>query len=322
MTVDESQAISIINRLKAELSKTIVGQQELIEGMLISLMVQGHILLEGVPGVAKTLAANSLAKAVACQFKRVQFTPDMLPADLIGTNIFDAHKNNFYVRKGPIFTNFLLADEINRAPSKVQSALLEVMQESQVTIDGQSYKLESPFLVIATQNPLEQEGTYPLSEAQTDRFLMKIVVSYPSQAEEKQILRLQDKLSQTESIKPVITATDLFMLQEVCQKQFIDDKIIDYLLELVAATRYPKKYSLSEDNLIDFGVSPRASIALKNASKARALIEGRNYVTPDDVRNVLKPILRHRLKISYEAEASEIDADKVIDLIINKVSSP
>jgi MoxR-like ATPase len=305
-----------------EVSKHIIGQKAMLNNLLIGLLSNGHILLEGVPGLAKTLAIKTLASAVDAKFSRIQFTPDLLPADIIGTMIYNMPTNEYKVRKGPVFANFVLADEINRAPAKVQSALLEAMQERQVTIGDTSYKLEEPFLVLATQNPLEQEGTYPLPEAQLDRFLMKVVIGYPTKEEEKIILRntvndLFVKVSQ------VIKAEDITRARQVIKEVYMDEKIEQYIIDIVFATRFPKDYQLNNlSNMITFGGSPRASISLASAAKAYAFIKHRGYVIPEDVRAVAFDVLRHRIGISYEAEAENITQDDIIAEILNKVEVP
>jgi MoxR-like ATPase len=313
---------AFLDILTMEVSKHIIGQKAMLNNLLIGLLSNGHILLEGVPGLAKTLAIKTLASAVDAKFSRIQFTPDLLPADIIGTMIYNMPTNEYKVRKGPVFANFVLADEINRAPAKVQSALLEAMQERQVTIGDTSYKLEEPFLVLATQNPLEQEGTYPLPEAQLDRFLMKVVIGYPTKEEEKIILRntvndLFVKVSQ------VIKAEDITRARQVIKEVYMDEKIEQYIIDIVFATRFPKDYQLNNlSNMITFGGSPRASISLASAAKAYAFIKHRGYVIPEDVRAVAFDVLRHRIGISYEAEAENITQDDIIAEILNKVEVP
>ncbi len=309
-------------RVRAEIAKVLVGQQELVESMLIALLTDGHLLLEGLPGLAKTLAVTTLAKVVSCDYKRVQFTPDLLPADLVGTSIYNPKDGLFTVRKGPIFTNILLADEINRAPAKVQSALLEVMQERQVTISGETFKTGVPYLVLATQNPIEQEGTYPLPEAQTDRFMMKVKLEYPSFDEERQILQSRAKLEGFPQPKAVINTDEILHARHILDEIYIDDKVTNYLLSLVFATRDHKKYGAKIDGLLQFGASPRASIALTLTSKAAAFLAGRAYVTPHDIKSVGHRVLRHRLRLSYEAEAEEVSADNIIDKIFEAVPVP
>lgn len=308
--------------LKSEISKAIIGQTEVINELLIALLSGGHVLIEGVPGLAKTLIANTFAKALSCDFKRIQFTPDLLPADLIGTTIWDQKTGNFSVQKGPIFTNILLADEINRAPAKVQSALLEVMQEKQVTIRNDTFPISPPFWVLATQNPIEHEGTYPLSEAQTDRFLLKVNIDYPSLDEEREIVKNFATLKEREAIKGVLSKEALESMQREAENIFIDDKIVNYILQIVAATRDPKKYGIPIDHLLLFGASPRASLGLKMASKARAYLQGRDFVTPDDIKEIGPAVLRHRLRRTYEAEAEEVSPDQIIATLFDAIPVP
>ncbi len=312
-----------VPKLKESISQIIVGQNELIDKILIGMLANGHILLEGVPGLAKTLTVNTLAKSINTSFQRIQFTPDMLPADLIGTLIFNQKTSGFETRRGPIFSNIVLADEINRAPSKVQSALLEAMQERQVTIGEDTYVLDSPFLVLATQNPIEQEGTYPLPEAQVDRFMMKLKVDYPKKDEERQILRLSATTDKIKQKKSTITAASILRAQKSINEIYVDEKVEDYVLNLVFATRDPKRYKLDDMvQLIQHGASPRASINLILASKARAFIEGRGYVTPEDVRYIGKDILRHRVIPSYEAEAEELTSEDIIQRLFDSIEIP
>ncbi|MBA3722012.1 MAG: MoxR family ATPase [Parachlamydiaceae bacterium] len=311
-----------IDQIRNEIGKAIIGQHQLIDRLLIGLLADGHLLLEGVPGIAKTLAANSLARTINCEFKRIQFTPDLLPADLIGTQIYNPKDGSFSIQKGPIFTNILLADEINRAPSKVQSALLEVMQEKQVTIGRETLKAPFPFLVLATQNPIEQEGTYPLSEAQTDRFMMKIKIDYPNINEEKEIVKRIGNLTIQPDIKPVLNVDDIVQLRKIVDDVYIDDKIIDYILKIVTSTRNPKVYNVPIEGLLDYGASPRASIALKNGAKALAVLEGRNFVSPQDIKQICPDVLRHRLRLSYEAEAENKTTDDIIQTILNHIPVP
>ncbi|WP_098037411.1 AAA family ATPase [Estrella lausannensis] len=307
---------------REEISKVIVGQSKVIDSLFIALLCNGHILLEGVPGLAKTLIATTLSKVIDLDFKRVQFTPDLLPADLTGTVIYNPKEAVFTVKKGPIFTNLLLADEINRAPAKVQSALLEVMQERQVTIGGETFKAASPYLVIATQNPVEQEGTYPLPEAQTDRFLMKVKINYPSMEEEKRILASMASLKETPKVSQVIKGEDILGLRDLVERIYIDEKIIDYILAIIFATRRPKEFGADIEGLLAFGASPRASIALKNASKAHAFLSGRAFVTPHDIKQVAFDVLRHRLRRSYEAEAENLTPEDIIDRIFKAIPVP
>ena len=313
---------AFIDLLTLEMNKAIVGQNQMIERLLIGLLGKGHILLEGVPGLAKTLAINTLAKAVKGSFSRIQFTPDLLPADVVGTMIYNIKENDFSIKKGPIFANFVLADEINRAPAKVQSALLEAMQEKQVTIGDETFKLAPPFLVMATQNPVEQEGTYPLPEAQVDRFMLKTVIDYPKLNEEQLIVR-QNLKGGGEAIKPVVSVKQILSAQDAVREVYMDEKIEKYILDIVFASRYPEKYNLeSLKPLISFGASPRGSINLATASKCYAFIKRRGYVIPEDVRAVVHDVLRHRIGITYEAEAENITSEEIINKIINEVEVP
>lgn len=307
---------------KEEMGKVIVGQIGMIDRLLIALLADGHILLEGVPGLAKTLAVTTLAKVIQCEFKRIQFTPDLLPADLIGTSVFNPKEGTFSVNKGPIFTNILLADEINRAPAKVQSALLEVMQERQVTISGQTFISGSPYLVLATQNPIEQEGTYPLPEAQTDRFMLKVKIDYPKKEEEREILSRMGTLGQKPEPRSILNAQDILEARKVVNQIYIDDKIIEYILNIVFATRYPADFGVKIDGLLMYGASPRATIALKIAAKAHAFLDGRAYVVPHDIKQIANDILRHRLRRSYEAEAEDISPDDIIEKIFSTILVP
>jgi MoxR-like ATPase len=309
-------------RLREEIRKVIVGQEEMIHHMMIALLANGHVLLEGVPGLAKTMTVSCLAGGIRMSFSRLQFTPDLLPADLIGTMIYQAAKGEFTVKTGPIFANIVLADEINRAPAKVQSALLEAMQERQVTIGDKSYPLPQPFLVMATQNPIEQEGTYPLPEAQIDRFMFKVTVTYPSQREERQILDRMAKTTQTETISPVMSPEEIIRARETVDEIYIDDKIKDYIVSLVIATRDPAQFNLNIKDLIQFGASPRATIMLTLAAKASAFLAGRGFVTPQDVKDVAPAILRHRVIITYEAEAEEKTSDDIVKTILDHVPVP
>ena len=312
-----------IPKLKESISQVIVGQNDLIDKMLIGMLANGHILLEGVPGLAKTLTVNTLANSINTSFQRIQFTPDMLPADLLGTLIFNQKTSGFETRKGPIFSNIILADEINRAPSKVQSALLEAMQERQVTIGDETFLLDTPFLVLATQNPIEQEGTYPLPEAQVDRFMMKLKVDYPEMDEERQILRSSARTNITKQKKSTITAASIVRAQKSINDIYVDEKVEDYVLSLVFATRDPQKYGLKDmAQLIHYGASPRASINLILASKARAFLEGRGYITPEDVRYIGKDILRHRIILTYEAEAEELTSEDIIQRLFDSIEIP
>ncbi|HKL89740.1 MAG TPA: MoxR family ATPase [Allomuricauda sp.] len=313
---------AFIDLLTVEMNKAIVGQTHMVERLLIGLLGKGHILLEGVPGLAKTLAINTLAKAVKGSFSRIQFTPDLLPADVVGTLIYNIKENDFSIKKGPIFANFVLADEINRAPAKVQSALLEAMQEKQVTIGDETFILDAPFLVMATQNPVEQEGTYPLPEAQVDRFMLKTVIDYPKLNEEQLIIR-QNLKGATETVNPVVSLEQILRAQKTVGEVYMDEKIEKYILDLIFATRYPEKYNLeSLKPLISFGASPRGSINLAKASKCYAFIKRRGYVVPEDVRAVVHDVLRHRIGITYEAEAENITSEEIINKIVNEVEVP
>ncbi|MBD0779430.1 MoxR family ATPase [Maribacter sp. ANRC-HE7] len=317
-----AQESAFIDLLMLEMNKVIVGQKHMVERLLIGLLGQGHILLEGVPGLAKTLAINTLAKAVKGSFSRIQFTPDLLPADVVGTLIYNIKENDFSIKKGPIFANFVLADEINRAPAKVQSALLEAMQEKQVTIGDETFILDKPFLVMATQNPVEQEGTYPLPEAQIDRFMLKTVIDYPKMNEEQLIMR-QNLLGAYEKVNPVISTQQILSAQKAVREVYMDEKIEKYILDIVFATRYPEKYNLENlKPLISFGASPRGSINLGIASKCYAFIKRRGYVVPEDVRAVVHDVLRHRIGLTYEAEAENITSEEIINKIVNEVEVP
>ena len=308
-----------LKKAMAEVQKVIVGQQEMLESIFTGLLTGGHILIEGLPGLAKTLAISSVAKVTSLDFKRVQFTPDLLPTDIIGTMIFNSMSQAFSIKKGPVFTNILLADEINRSPAKVQSALLEAMAEKQVTIGDNSWPLEDPFLVLATQNPIEQEGTYNLPEAQLDRFLFKVKVGYSSRSEEMEILNRMSSLN-TPLIQPLLSAVDIMAFREQVDQVYIDEKLKNYIVDLVMATRQPKDYGLMDlKNFISYGASPRATVNFPKSAKAYAFMKGRNYVSADDVQAVAYPLLRHRLLLSYEAQAEELDTDQVIDQIIRRV---
>lgn len=308
--------------VKQQIAKVIVGQTEMINSLLIALLADGHLLLEGLPGLAKTLAVTTLAKVIKCDFKRIQFTPDLLPADLIGTSVYNPQTNSFSVNKGPIFTQILLADEINRAPAKVQSALLEVMQEKHVTIAGTTFATGKPYLVLATQNPIEHEGTYPLPEAQTDRFMMKVKVNYPTQEEEKLILQRMGTLENSPTVEAILGPEEILSTRAIVNSIYIDDKIVDYILNIVFATRNPELFNIPIKHLLMYGASPRASIALKLAAKARAFLKGRAFVIPDDIKQIGHDVLRHRLKLTYEAEAEEISTDTIIDMIFNIIPVP
>lgn len=318
-----NQKSAFIDILNLEINKSIVGQKYMLERLLIGLLAQGHVLLEGVPGLAKTLAIKSLATAISGKFSRIQFTPDLLPADVIGTMIYNQQQNQFQVRKGPIFANFILADEINRAPAKVQSALLEAMQEKQITIGENTYKLEEPFLVLATQNPIEQEGTYPLPEAQVDRFMMKIVVGYPEKEEERLIIRQNINPNAQPKINPVISPNEILEARNLVREVYMDEKIEKYILDIVFSTRKPEEYKLTKlKPLISYGASPRASINLALASKAYAFIKRRGYVIPEDVRAVCMDVMRHRIGITYEAEAENMTSEMIVSEILNAVEVP
>ena len=313
---------SFVNMITQGMDQVIVGQKHLVDSLMIGLLSNGHILLEGVPGLAKTLAIKTLASLIDAKYSRIQFTPDLLPADVMGTMIYSQAKEQFQIKKGPIFANFVLADEINRAPAKVQSALLEAMQERQVTIGEQTFKLDDPFLVMATQNPIEQEGTYPLPEAQVDRFMLKVIIGYPKKEEEKLIIR-QNISGRKIDIKPVLRPSEIIEAREIVQKVYIDEKIERYIVDIVFATRFPQDYGLGElKEMISFGASPRASISLALAARAYAFLKQRGYVIPEDVRAVCHDVLRHRIGLSYEAEANNMTAEEIISEILNKVEVP
>ena len=311
-----------LDRLYTELEKIIVGQRTMIDRLLVGLLTGGHILLEGVPGLAKTLAVRTLAQGLQLSFHRIQFTPDLLPADVIGTQIFNPRTGEFTIKKGPVFANLVLADEINRAPAKVQSALLEAMQEKQVTIGDTSYALQAPFLVLATQNPIEQEGTYPLPEAQVDRFMLKLKIGYPTRAEERQILELMAKTTGTPTASAVVEARQILRAREVINDIYVDDKVKDYIVDLVCATRDPDHYKIAVKDFIQLGASPRATISLTLAAKAYAFLKGRGYVTPQDVKSIGMDVLRHRVAITYEAEAEEKTSETVIQKIFDELPVP
>lgn len=317
----ESQSAFVTN-LQTGMAQVIVGQKHLVESLLIGLLSDGHVLLEGVPGLAKTQAIKTLASLVDAKFSRIQFTPDLLPADVIGTMIYSQKEESFTVEKGPVFANFVLADEINRAPAKVQSALLEAMQERQVTIGKETFALPKPFLVLATQNPIEQEGTYPLPEAQVDRFMLKVVIDYPKLDEEKLIIR-QNIKGESASVSPIMSTSEIMEARAVVRQVYLDEKIEQYIADIVFATRYPEKYGLSDiKDYIEFGASPRASINLALASRAYAFIKRRGYVIPEDVRAVAHDVLRHRLGLTYEAEANNVTPEEIVSKIINKIEVP
>lgn len=316
------QQSAFITNLVTGMNQVIVGQKHLVESLLIGLLSDGHILLEGVPGLAKTLAIKTLSQLIDADYNRIQFTPDLLPADVIGTLIYSQKDEKFLVKKGPVFANFVLADEINRAPAKVQSALLEAMQEHQVTIGSETFSLPEPFLVMATQNPIEQEGTYPLPEAQVDRFMLKVIIDYPTLEEEKKIIR-ENISGRSFDVKPVVAATDIIKAREIVQQVYLDEKIEQYIADIVFATRFPEHYGIKEiKNYISFGGSPRASINLAKSARTYAFIKHRGYVVPEDVRAVAHNVLRHRIGLTYEAEASSITSDEIISKIVNKVEVP
>jgi len=313
---------AFVEKINKEVSKVIVGQKYMVDRLLIGLLGNGHVLLEGVPGLAKTLAVKTLSATIQTKFQRIQFTPDLLPADLLGTLIFDQRKSDFTVKKGPIFANLILADEINRSPAKVQSALLEAMMERQVTIGDSTFKLSDPFLVLATQNPIEQEGTYPLPEAQVDRFMLKLSIGYPNRNEELEIMRRNVKAA-TETAQPVVTPEDIVRARSVVSEVYMDEKVENYIVDIVFATREPKKFGLDDlENLIQFGASPRASIYLAQAAKAHAFLRGRGYVTPEDVRSIGLDVLRHRVLLTYEAEAEEKTQEDIVRMVLNKIEVP
>jgi len=317
------EASSFIDDINHEIAKVVIGQKYMIDRLLIGLLADGHVLLEGVPGLAKTLTVSSLSKVISTGFQRIQFTPDLLPADLIGTLIYNQKEAEFTVKKGPIFSNIILADEINRSPAKVQSALLEAMQELQVTIGDETFFLDDPFLVLATQNPVEQEGTYPLPEAQVDRFMLKINISYPSDKEELEIMRRMAKTGKKVELKPVATPEQVLDARKVINDIYMDEKVEQYIIDLIFATRYPAKYGMDDlEELINFGGSPRASINLNLAARAQAFMEHRAYVTPEDIREIAKDILRHRIIPTFEAEAEEITSEDIIDTILSTVQVP
>jgi len=317
------QQANFIDTLRTELQKVIIGQQYMVDRLLIGLLSNGHVLLEGVPGLAKTLTIKSLAQAVQAQFSRIQFTPDLLPADVVGTMIYNQQRNEFMVRKGTIFANFILADEINRAPAKVQSALLEAMQEKQVTIGEKTFKLEEPFLVLATQNPLEQEGTYPLPEAQVDRFMLKVIVGYPDRKQEQMIIRQQVQGEAIPTINAVVNTQQIIEGRNLVKQVYMDEKIEKYIIDIVFATRYPTEFGLGKmKNLISYGGSPRASINLAMGAKAHAYMQRRGFVIPEDIKAICKDVLRHRIGLTYEAEAENVTAEQIIDDIIKVVQVP
>ena len=317
-----AQQSAFVTNLTTGMNQVIVGQRHLVDTLLIALLSDGHILLEGVPGLAKTLAIKTLSQLIDAKFNRVQFTPDLLPADVVGTMVYSQKDESFKVKQGPVFANFVLADEINRAPAKVQSALLEAMQERQVTIGKDTFKLDDPFLVLATQNPIEQEGTYPLPEAQVDRFLIKVIIGYPNKEEEKQIIRQNIKAEKRE-VSALVKPEDIIEVRKIVQQIYVDEKIERYIVDIVFATRFPQDYGLNDlTSIISFGASPRASISLALAARAYAFLKGRGYVIPEDVRAVCHDVMRHRIGLSYEAEANNISADEVISEILDKIAVP
>jgi MoxR-like ATPase len=328
MTVDTKDAArrverasSVLTKVRTEVGRVIVGQHAMVDRLLVGLLTGGHILLEGVPGLAKTLAVKSLSDALSLKFRRIQFTPDLLPADLTGTMIYNPREGSFSAKRGPVFANLVLADEINRAPAKVQSALLEAMQERQVTLGDESHPLEEPFLVLATQNPIEQEGTYPLPEAQSDRFMLKVKIGYPEKSEEKEILR-RAGLASLPELKPQAGRSEIMAAREVLSSVYVDDKIQDYVIDLVTATRKPRDYGLALDSLISYGASPRATLFLVRGAQALAAIDGRPYVLPEDVKAIAPDVLRHRIHVSYEAEAEGVDGEEVARRILEQVRVP
>ena len=319
LVASKSDFVSLITR---GMDRTIVGQRHLVESLLVAMLANGHVLLEGVPGLAKTLAIKTIAQLIDARYSRIQFTPDLLPADVIGTMVYSVQKEQFQVKRGPIFANFVLADEINRAPAKVQSALLEAMQERQVTIGDHTFALDEPFLVMATQNPIEQEGTYPLPEAQVDRFLLKVVIGYPTRDEEKTIIR-QNIAPSTQRPQPVLRPAEIIEAQKIVEQIYLDEKIERYIVDIVFATRFPADYGLNDlTGIIAFGASPRASISLARAARAYAFLRQRGYVIPEDVRAVCHDVLRHRIGLTYEAEANNITSDEIVSRILNKVEVP
>ena len=323
-TINESvqRASAWVRPLENEISRVIVGQKVLIERLLVGILSNGHILLEGVPGLAKTLTLNTLASAIQTGFRRIQFTPDMLPADIIGTEIYNPRDVSFVVKQGPVFANLILADEINRAPAKVQSALLQAMQERQITIGEETYNLPDPFMVMATQNPIEQEGTYPLPEAQVDRFMLKVVISYPSVSEERVILDAVDTTEPSIKVNPVVRVEDIIKSRQVVNTIYMDDKVKDYIVSLVYATREPESYGLDLKPYIQYGASPRATINLKTAAKSLAFLQGRGYVTPEDVKSIAMDVLRHRVSITYEAEAESLTSETMVTKILETIPVP
>lgn len=319
-TVKEEEAI--LYKIKSEIAKTLVGQDYLVERLLIAMLCNNHVLIEGVPGLAKTLAVTTLAQTMQATFSRIQFTPDLLPADVLGTLIYNPKSGEFTTKKGPIFANIVLADEINRAPAKVQSALLEAMQEKQVTLGDSTYTMSDPFLVLATQNPIDQEGTYPLPEAQVDRFMFKLIVTYPSMSDEKIILKRMATTAKKIEAEAVITPEDIIRLRSIVDQIYIDEKVEDYIVNIIQATRSPEKYGLDIADYLQYGGSPRATIFLAMAARANAMLAGRGYVTPQDVKNVSMDVLRHRVVVTYEAEADEVNSEQIVEQIVNAVKVP
>ncbi len=319
---DIKQAAAWVPQLRAEIARVIIGQQYLVDRLIVGLLTGGHVLLEGVPGLAKTLSVRTLASAISAHFSRIQFTPDMLPSDIVGTLIYNPHDGSFNPKKGPVFANIVLADEINRAPAKVQAALLEAMQEKQVTLGDTTFTLPSPFLVLATENPIEQEGTYPLPEAQVDRFMLKLKIGYPSRAEERQILDAMASTAPSTAVSTVISQEQILEARTAVDSVYIDDKVKDYIVDIIVATREPDAYNLHLGGLLQYGASPRATIALTLTAKAWAFLQGRGYVTPQDVKTIGHDVLRHRLIVSYEAEAEGLDSDEIVERILSKVPVP
>ncbi len=319
-TVKEEEAI--LYKIKSEIAKTLVGQDYLVERLLMAMLCNNHVLIEGVPGLAKTLAVTTLAQTMQATFSRIQFTPDLLPADVLGTLIYNPKSGEFTTKKGPIFANIVLADEINRAPAKVQSALLEAMQEKQVTLGDSTYTMSDPFLVLATQNPIDQEGTYPLPEAQVDRFMFKLIVTYPSMSDEKIILKRMATTAKKIEAEAVITPEDIIRLRSIVDQIYIDEKVEDYIVNIIQATRSPEKYGLDIADYLQYGGSPRATIFLAMAARANAMLAGRGYVTPQDVKNVAMDVLRHRVVVTYEAEADEVNSEQIVEQIVNAVKVP
>ena len=313
---------AVLYTIRSEIGKTLVGQEYLVDRLLMAILCNNHVLIEGVPGLAKTLAVTTLAKSISASFQRIQFTPDLLPADVLGTLIYNPKTGEFTTKKGPVFANIVLADEINRAPAKVQSALLEAMQERQVTLGDNTYNLDDPFLVLATQNPIDQEGTYPLPEAQVDRFMFKLLVTYPKMAEEKTILRRMATTKQKIEVEPVISPADILRLRSIVDSIYLDEKVEDYIVNIIQATRTPENYELEISDYLQYGASPRATIFLAMAAKANAMLAGRGFVTPQDVKNIAQDVLRHRVVVTYEAEAEDISSEQIVSQILSAVKVP